>query len=188
MQPNDQASGNWTYHPEGDQTADPTTDAHPAEPTASPAQPVTWTASEFISYHKNGGWYFMLIGGVAVLCGLVYFLTRDLISVVAIAVVIILYLVLAGVKPKQRAYRLDQYGIGIDEKSYPYNEFKSFSVFQEGAVGRVSFIPLKRFMPEIEIYFPLESGPQVLDMLADSLPHDQRPEHGMDRIIKRLHL
>jgi hypothetical protein len=189
MQPNEQPGSNWTYQPEGnpaDQTA--INQEQPAAAPVNTSQPVAWTASEFISQHKNGGWYSMLIGGVVALCGVVYFLTRDLISVIAIGLVIVIYLVLSNMKPKQRTYMIDQQGIGIDGKSYPYSMFKSFSVFQEGAIGRVSFIPLKRFMPEIDIYFPAESGQQIVDVLVASLPHDQRPEHGMDRIIKRLHL
>ena len=206
MQPNDPANGQqapqdqkWTFHKEEEpvysQTSTesppaPNVQSHPpsVESEHTSSQPVTWTASEFIDHHKNAGWYVGIILVLAALCAAIFFITKDIISVVAISVVVVLYLVLSAAKPRQRTYTINQQGVAIDQKFYPFHGFKSFAISQEGAIGCVTFMPLKRFMPELSIYFPPDGAEQIIGTLAGCLPHEQRKEHGIDRLAKKLHL
>ena len=160
-------------------------DAQPE--TENNSEPVTWTASEFIAHHKDGGWYAMLLLGLVSLCGLIYIFTNDIISVATIAIVVVLYLVISKAKPRKRSYTINSQGISIDDKFYPFNDFKSFAITQEGAIGCINFLPLKRLLPEISIYFAPEDGPHIIDVLVNSLPNDQTKERSMDRLMKRLH-
>lgn len=189
MQPDDQQkSGNWTFHNE-DEANVTTATSEPAPQDTQPAsEPVTWTASEFIAHHKDPGWYLLLAGSILALCGLVFIFTQDIISVVAIAVVVILYLIITNSKPRQRSYTVTEQGISIDDKFYPFNDFKSFTVSQEGAIGCVTFLPLKRLMPELTIYFAPNDADRIIDNLARSLPNDQRKDRAIDRLIQKLHL
>jgi hypothetical protein len=194
MQPDDkQNEGGWTFHKEDEaQQPPPPQEQEPEQqPVDAPAprqpQPeVAWTASEFISHNKGAGWYATLIGGLAAMCVLVYIFTRDIISIVTIAVVFILFLIIGASKPQQRHYSVDGQGITIGEKFYPYAMFKSFAVLHEGAIGSVNFIPLKRFMPELSVYFAPEDEDRILDVLLSSLPNEQRGERATDRLMKRL--
>lgn len=180
-----QPQGNWTYHPEGQEPADAGAENTAAAQTAAP-QPVSWTASEFIAHHKDGSWYMAVIGVGFVIAAATYFFTRDLISVGAIILVFILFIVISNAKPKQLAYSLDNEGVTIGSKFYPYSLFKSFAIVREGAIDSVSFMPLKRFMPEITIYFAPTDEARILDILTASLPNDQRPERGFDNLMRKI--
>ncbi len=46
----------------------------------TPAGTKTWTASEFVAHQKTPGWYGLLALAALVLSGLIYLLTRDIIS------------------------------------------------------------------------------------------------------------
>ena len=187
QQTNNDQTGNWKFHNEDEASAvNEQTAATPTE-TQKPQEPVSWTASEFIAHHKDAGWYFLLLIGLVSLCGLIYFIIGDIISVVAIAVVAFLYLIISNAKPRQRSYSINSQGISIDDKFYPFNSFKSFAITQEGAIGCINFLPLKRLLPEISIYFAPDDGPRIIDVLSGSLPNDQRQERGVDRLMKRLH-
>jgi hypothetical protein len=173
----------WTYRPE-EVTAVPSGEPAATQPVAS--EPVSWTASEFIAHHKDSGWYATVAGGALLLCAITWLVTRDAVSVIAIGIVTVLFMIVSSSKPRQQQYSIDSQGIGIGAKFYPYSDFKSFAVHQEGAIGSISFIPLKRFMPEITIYYAPEHEDQIFNVLSQSLPHDQRAEKVTDQLMKRL--
>jgi hypothetical protein len=183
-QPNDT---NWTFRSESEESSPGFSDG-PAPLEQKQVEPVSWTASEFIDHHKDAGWYLLLAGAVLLLCALIFIFTKDIISVIAIAIAIVLYLIITSSKPRQRSYTMTQEGISIDEKFYPFNSFKSFILSQQGAIGCVTFLPLKRLLPELEIYFALADAERIVGMLAGSLPNDQRKDRVIDRLIQKLHL
>jgi hypothetical protein len=173
----------WAFREEGQ-----TSDRHPHEETvtAQHQASVSWTASEFVAHQKDASWYAMLFAAVLILCGLVYVFTKDLISVVTIFVVGVLFATLANKKPRELPYTIDNQGIIIGSKLYPYAIFKSFAVHQEGIIGCINLLPLKRLMPELSVYYPPESEAEILGILADYLPHEQRKEQSVDRLMKRI--
>ncbi|MGI9027664.1 MAG: hypothetical protein ACR2FM_02365 [Candidatus Saccharimonadales bacterium] len=179
MQPNDEQGS------EAERFENP--DTATEEQQITEITPVSWTASEFIAHQKDPVWYGVAIGSLVVICGAIFLVTKDLISVITIVAAGILFLVASTKKPQQQPYTVDHQGISIGEKFYPYSMFKSFVFRQEGAIGTVSFMPLRRLMPEISIYFAPEDEERIIDILAASLPNDQRAEHPFDRLTKRLH-
>ena len=186
MQPNDPGnSQSWTYRKE-DETDQAPAQAAPAQPH-NDIQPVNWTASEFIAHHKGASWYMALGAGIGLLCFGIYILYQDIVSIIAIVIGVVLYLMVTSGHPRQRTYGLNNEGIQIDDKFYPYSEFKSFMVSQEGAIGCITFMPLKRLLPELSIYFAPEDGDKIFSVLANTLPNDQKKERPVDRLIKKLH-
>jgi len=181
MQEGQDQQADWSFNP--DEVA---TSSSASTPNPLVHKEVSWSASEFIDHHKSAGWYYMLFLGTGVLTGVIYLLTKDLISVIVIAVVGLLFAILAGRKPRQLPYRIDSKGITIGDKFYVFSAFKSFALLREGAVGCINLLPLKRFMPEISIYFPPEEENKIVEILADSLPNEQRKEQGVDKLMKRL--
>ncbi len=183
MQPgtDQDSNANWAFRNEDEAYGEPSSDAPETQ-----IEPVSWTASEFIAHHKDPVWYGTLVGAVLTLCVAIYFVTKDVISIIAIVVVAILFLIASAKKPEQRLYMVDLQGISIGQKFYPYGMFKSFALRQEGAIGTITFMPLQRLMPEISIYFAPEDEDSIVDVLASSLPNDQRAERSTDRLMKRL--
>ncbi len=182
MQP-EQPQGNWTYRNEVDAPyGDPQTPKVPSQTV----EPVSWTASEFIAHHKDGGWYAAMAGGSILFGIVVYLITRDLISVISIGIVVILFLIISAKKPQQRTFAVDNLGISVDDKFYPFDSFKSFSITSEGAINSIIFMPLKRLMPELTVYYPPEDEDRIISVLSVNLPNDQKEEKKVDRLMKRL--
>ena len=152
----------------------------------NPPPEVKWAASEFIHHHKSFGWYFSLLGGIALLCGLIYVFTKDIISIAATAIVGLLFAVLASRKPRELPYQINERGITIGQKLYPYSLFKSFAIAQEGAFGSINLMPLKRFMPELAIHFPTDQETKIVEILAFYLPQEEHQEHSVDKLMKHL--
>ncbi len=187
MQSNsEEKAGTWQFRNEDSTPATASQPAAAAQPERT-KEPVTWTASEYIAHHKDARWYFLLFAALVSLCGLIYFFTRDIISVVTIVIVALLYLIISKAKPKLRTYTINSQGMSIDDKFYPFHDFKSFTVTQEGAIGCINFLPLKRLLPEISIYFAPDDSARIIEMLVNNLPNDQRQERKTDRLMKRLH-
>ncbi len=176
---NDNNQANWSYSNEDESVSSP-------QSNQTPVQPVSWTASEFIANQKDAKWYSAVLGGAAMLCVLVVLIFHDYIAAVAIFVVVILFVIVAGRKPQQLQYTIDTHGVTVGKKFYSFNDFKSFSVDEESAIGSISFMPLRRFMPELSIHYAPEDEDKIIDVLAVSLPNDQRAEQGVDRLMKRM--
>ncbi len=170
----EQAS-NWKY---SDETPN---DVAPA------MQPFSWTASEFIAHAKGAGWYFTLAAGTVVLAAAVYFLTsRDEITTGMIVIVAILFGIMAARKPRELQYEINETGIRVGEKFYPFGSFKSFSVVREVGVDSIWFMPLERFRPGLSIYFAPQDGPKIVDVLSQVLPVESRELDPLDRLMHKV--
>jgi hypothetical protein len=169
----------WQYNQEQADPADP-----PEQPKGEAT--VEWTASEFIAHQKNKTWYWLLGLGALVFSGVLYLLTRDLVSVVVVLIVAVLLGVIAGRKPRTLTYRMDASGIHIGEKSYSYADFKSFSVVDEGAVSSIGLLPMKRFMPPLSIYYEPSDEDIIVGVLGARLPYEDRQKDAVDRLLHKV--
>lgn len=173
----------WVFNPEENSSNEST-----AEPANKPevADSIGWSASEFIAHNKNSGWYFALAGGAGLLSLAIFFLTKDLISSIVVVIVAIVFGVFAARKPRELQYYIDNTGLKIAEKFYPYSDFKSFSVIQEDGIESIWFMPLKRFMPIISVYFDPNDGQKIADVLSQYLPFENRQPDPVDKLMRRL--
>lgn len=177
-----QTGGQWQYTPA---SQSPVNQAPAAMPVNTP-QEVEWTASEFVAHNKGASWYGLLALGAVVLAALIYFITRDTISAGIIVFVALLLGISAARKPRVLHYQVNGGGLAIGEKFYAYAEFKSFSLMQEGAFSSIMFLPLKRFMPPISIYYDPKDEDRIVEVLSYFLPMEARTHDLIDRIVKRI--
>ena len=181
----EQTDGTWQYRPTDDEPTHFAPETHVA-PSVPPAEDITWTASEFIARHKGVEWYLILFGATALLAVAIYFLSKDFITVGAIVVAIVLFGVAAGRKPRVLTYQLNDKGLKIGQKFYPYSMFKSFSVIDEEAFSSVMLLPLKRFMPPISVYYEPKDEERILTLLSTHLPVEHRQVDMMDHLMRRI--
>jgi hypothetical protein len=184
-------AGEWQYNPE-----QPVADSSaplPSNDTFTPAssftpgpQEVTWTASEFIAQDKGFGWFVGLVVAAVGVTAIAWFVTKDYISVVVIIAVAIVLGVLANRKPRVLEYAVDRDGLEIAGKFFPYVEFRSFSVVQEGAFSSIMLVPLKRFAPPISIYYPPDDEDKIVNVIATHLPMEEHHHDMIDRFAKRI--
>ncbi len=147
---------------------------------------VEWKASEFVHHDKSAGWYTKLALFAVIVGALVYWLTRDFVSVAVVIGGAILLAVYGARQPRELEYKLDNRGVQIGQKYHSYGEFRSFSIMPEGAFSSVIFMPLKRFAVTTTIYFAPEDETKITDILTDCLPFEEHRLDAVDRLIKSI--
>lgn len=145
-----------------------------------------WAATDNTAHAKPAGWTAMLVFGALVLAGLIYVVTRDVVSTGSVVGAALLYVAFSAHKAPSVRYILDAHGIVIGQKHYPYEQFRSFSVVEDGAASSVVLMPLKRFMPLLTIHYKPELEDEVIATFADRLPMEAYKRDAMDAIIKKL--
>jgi hypothetical protein len=159
----------------------------PATPMpADQDETISWTASEFIAHHKSPGWYLLLTIIAVVLAVIIWFLTRDAISVAVIIVGAAIFGTYAARKPHQVPYQVDEAGIGIGIRHYGYEQLRSFAIVPEGAFSSIVFMPLKRFMPVITIYYAPQDEARIVETLSARLPVERQQGDMIDRLMRRI--
>ena len=154
---------------------------------------VTWTASESVEYQRKGGWYAILIIVTAVIIGgaiaLQIFFDIQLWSTALLALVIfITIMIVSRKKPRQLTYKLNKDGFYIEQKLYPWSNFRAFGLINDGGLWTVSLIPTKRFAMDITMFIPAEKGREIVDTLGAILPMEKVSNNAVDRIARRLKL
>lgn len=176
------------------QTSSGATENQPPAPTeqVNTNQPMTdepvvsWEASEYIHHQKGSSWYLGFAGVMLIIVAVIYFLIREIFSVIVMIIMGAAIAVYAGRKPETIRYSLSRSSIAIGEKQYSLDEFSSFALMQDGGIYSVMLMPTKRFMPPVSIYFAPEDGDQILDVLSASLPHEERQPDVIDRLMRNI--
>lgn len=153
---------------------------------SEPDGTIRWTASEFIAHHKTAGWYLMLGVATVAVTAAIWFLTKDKISSGVVVLAAITLGFYGARKPRQLGYELSPSGVRIGEKYYAYEEFRSFAVMPEDAFSSIVFMPLKRFAPLTTIYYDPVDEENIVNLLADRLPMEERSHDAVDRFMRRI--
>ena len=146
---------------------------------------VIWEAPEFIDRTKSTSWYLTIFISSVVLGGLLYLFTKDLITVFVVFLAVIIFGAYGIRRPKNINYKIDEYGIGVGQKYFHYEEFRFFSAEREGNYMNVTLIPLKRFSPPIGLCF-MATDEKVLSYLTNKLPFEQHHTDILENILKRI--
>lgn len=182
------------------QVISPNNQPQTAQPKQQPVEPaqqqpqavdsdtglVNWSASEFVAYKKTAGWYFMILLGLVGISGLIYVLTGDVISTVSTILIGALFLGFASRQPRVLNYQISTKGITVGDRNYAFNTIKSFAVIDEGNLHSIMLIPVQRFMPSVSIYFDPQDEDHIVETLGDFLPHEDRKQDPIDRLMHRI--
>lgn len=179
--------GSWQFTP-GD-TVSPGATVTATAPQSAPVATsggISWTASEFIAHQKSGGWYGLLTLGAIAVAVIIWFITKDIVSTVVILFAALALGVYGRHQPRELDYHLDDRGLTIAQKHYPYAGFRSFAVMVEGAITSIVFMPLKRFQPLITIYYDPQDEEAIVNLLSDRLPMEERKQDALERLMWRI--
>ncbi len=149
-------------------------------------EPISWTASEYVDHEKNRSWFLSIVGAAVLTAAITYLLTRDLISVVVILFAGILLAVSGARKPRTLSFELNDDGLQVGQKLYPYASFKSFTIIDEGAINSIQLLPARRFMPSLNVYYPPEQEDAIITSLGSILPHEERKRDAVDSLMRRI--
>lgn len=171
-----------------DSTADfSSTQRAPEHEQNSDLAEIKWTASEFIEHQKGFNWFLGLAGACVLLAVVVYLFTKDVFGPVIIGLLAIIFGVSAARKPKVLEYSLDGTGIMVGNHHSAYEEFRSFSLVNEGAIESVMLLPTKRWSPPLSVYFAPEDADKIVDMLSAFVPFENHEPGLVDRFLHRIH-
>jgi hypothetical protein len=151
-------------------------------------EPVRWQATEYIQREKNPLWFVLFGVVILVLMALAIFLIKSVTFAVLVPVMAAALLVYSHRPPRVLDYTLSRQGLHINDRLYPFNEFKGFGVIQGDDEYSVLLIPTKRFKPGVSVYFPEGAGEAIVDMLAARLPMEELHLDLIDQLIRKLRL
>lgn len=158
------------------------------EETFDLSQPVKWQAKEFVHQEKNTTW-FVLFGVVfVVFMGIAVFLMQSWTFAALLVVIAVVIVVLAKRPPRLMSYSLSDKGLHIGDTLHSFSDFRAFGVVHDGQEYSVMLIPTKRFLPGVTVYFPEESGEEIVDALGSRLPMQELRLDFIDRIVRKLRL
>ncbi|MDQ3158541.1 MAG: hypothetical protein M3P98_00165 [bacterium] len=166
--------------------AQPPTNQEPMQERLSFDADLSWTASEFVEHNKTQLWYVFGVLITIVVSGLIFFVTRDWFSSIALGLFVILFLVFAARKPKTLKYSLGNSGILVEQKFYGFDNFRSFSIIDEGARHSLSLQPIKRFQPQLNVYFAPQDEQNIINYLGGLLPYEEKTQDYVDRFMNSI--
>ena len=134
---------------------------------------VSWEASEYIHHEKGTGWYVVFLLTWVVLAGLLFYFV-DVWALIIASVMAVALIVYAQRKPDILRYTLSEDGISIGDKVFSFDDFRSFTIMQEEGIFSVVLDPVRRFMPPVSIYFAESDGEQIVGLLSQILPHQEK--------------
>ncbi len=147
---------------------------------------VAWQASEYIHHDKRFGWYAIFFVIIAVLIA-VAAVTHQWLTIGVFVVMAGALMVYANKAPRVLNYSLGDQGIMIETKFYPYNSFRSFGLIQDVAWHLIDLEPLRRFMPRLSIMFEDDKRDQILSILTEHMPRQDRQPDLVERAARYLH-
>lgn len=156
------------------------------EPALSPTATVSWTASEYVAHDKNAGWYVLVMLAAAAVAGIVYLVTRDLVSPVVVMILGGAFAVFGARQPQVLEYAISNTGVHIGQKQYPYGLFRTFSIIEEDATRSILLMPLQRFNLPISVYYDPADEQQIVEALAAHLPHEDRAVGPIDNFMRKI--
>lgn len=171
-------SGGWEFTDEEESVA--------GAPPPVQHDTVIWTASEYISHEKNASWYLVLGVAVVLAAAATYLLTQELVSSVVIVIMGAAFGAFAARKPQELSYVLDNTALRVGPRAYPYAQFKSFTVLEEGPIHSIMLMPLQRFMPPLSIYYDPSDEDKIAEALSSYLPYEDRKQDMVDRLMRKV--
>lgn len=186
----DNENASWDYKPDGNNVSEqqevPSSVSAKTNRKQSTPAPISWTASEYIEHTRGPIWYVALGAITLVFAAVVYRYNHDRFATALVAVVGMIVALYSLKKPQQLTYQLSDDGLVIGEKPYSYRLFKSFAIIHEGALSSITFLPIKKFMPPLNIFFEATDEEHIVKILGNHLPYEERGLDKIDSLTRKL--
>jgi len=147
--------------------------------------PFSWQASEFIHHQKQFGWYGLFALAVVVMVG-VALVTHQWFSAAVFVAMAGTLAVYAKKEPRTLSYRLDEDGVTVGQKLYHFDQFRSFSVFNDVAWHSIDLDPTQRFLPRLTLIFESKDLGSIEPILSAYLPRIDRQPDLVERLTRSL--
>ena len=165
-----------------------TNEAEPSDPAPLPSDnSYSWTATEFVAQQKSKDWYIKLGAVAVVIMVLTWFISsRDIFATLMVAVGMLLLGIYARRQPREEQYTVDDSGVMVGQRHYPYADFRSFTVAEEGELANIELMPMKRFAMYTAMYCKPADEDKVLAILGSHLPMEEPRNDITDNFMRRI--
>ena len=151
-------------------------------------QPFSWQATEGRQVSRGVIWYVML-GVISIgLMALAIFIFKSITFAVLLVVIDIAVIVLTGKPPRSINYGISPKGIYVADRLYDFSEFRAFGVIDEPGNPSIIVLPVKRFSTGVTLYFNIEDGERIVDMLGARLPLQEVKLDLLEKVIRLIKL
>ena len=147
-----------------------------------------WQEREVTDTSRDRRWYLLFFTVVVVLFVVSIWLFKSFTFALLIPVMAAALLVSLRRPAVALNYTASYADITIGNQSYPYTNFKSFSVTIHPNQNWLTLIPRKRFAMPVVVYFPQNVGEQLVDVVASQLPMSKHEPDILEKIITYLRL
>lgn len=148
---------------------------------------ISWEAEEYIVREHNTWWFiglFIICAGLSTLSiflGWWTFLILTILSTITI-------LISALRPPRKIHYSINDSGLTEGNNLHNFSDFRAFGILKEGTHFSAILIPKKRFSLSVKVYFPGDSGEQIVDALGAKLPMQEIKLDFLDKIVNFLRI
>ncbi|MEK7611892.1 MAG: hypothetical protein AAB407_00940 [Patescibacteria group bacterium] len=150
---------------------------------------IQWTAPEFHYYHKNFGWYWIVIGSSIVLASVAVF-QRNFLFAVFIAIAALLVLAWGMRRPKDIDFTLSEKGIAIGEHHFhPYDNLEGFAIIpapEDPELAELIFKTKSHIEPWLIVILAEQRKEAVHTFLTDVLPEIEYEDSFIRHIARIL--
>jgi hypothetical protein len=151
-----------------------------------PDNTFSWNAPEFVHHPKNFAWYAQFTLVSLALAALIYFLTKSIVSISVVIVGTLLLAYYSAKEPQEITYSMNNRGITVRQKYYAYENFRSFSLVEEGTARSIVFMPQKRFALMLSIYYQVNDEEMIIGLLSTVLPMTEFSHDVVDRLMHHI--
>lgn len=164
---------------------EPSTNPNNDQSNQPTSETVSWQASEFIEHSKSAAWFLALAGGAIVLGIVMYMVTKSYLVIGVILLSALAVGQMAKLKPRTNDYSLSVHGLTINGNFQPISNFRSYSIFLDGAIPALHFESAKRFATPVTIYFSPEEEASIINILSQALSQDKQKYSTIDRVVRK---
>lgn len=132
-------------------------------------EPIIWEAAEFDVSTRSTRWYIIFSIVLVVLVGYAIY-SSQWILLATILVVGGLLFFSNRIKPRQMTYKIDNSGLSINDKLYPFEQLKNFWFYSKEGRAYLNFVSTSKFMPTITIRINPNQQENIKNILINILP------------------
>ena len=148
---------------------------------------ISWRIEESDFAPQTAEWFWAL--GILAFALVVFaVLLKNYLLIVIIALAAFIIYENKNKKPELIHFTLDGNGLRVGDKFYPYENFKSFWIYENiaGQKRELVFRRQQNFMPLLTIFFNNEDESEIQKILNKHLPEKEEPESLIDLLRKRF--
>jgi len=148
---------------------------------------LVWEGYEHIHQKKTTEWY-TAVSIITIACALSALLFSNVLLSLLIVIASVSIMIHASQKPKHIEFMLNQRGVHVSDKLFPYGSLESFSIADDSAHTKLIIKSEKLLMPFIIIPIDPDDGDTIRQFLLRFISEEKLEEPFTEQIMEYLGL